>query len=39
MIKTYAKSFAVFLAMLYVTKKIVAPAAAKAKLPILSDLV
>lgn len=37
-LKTYLKSYAVFLAMLYVTTKFVKPTAVANKIPVLSDL-
>ena len=37
-VKTYLKSYAVFLAMLYITSKFVRPNAVANKIPLLSDL-
>ena len=37
-LKTYAKSFAVFLAMVYITKNVVVPQAVKLNIPVLKDL-
>jgi hypothetical protein len=36
--KTYLKSYAVFLAMLYVTRAIIVPQAVANKIPLIKDL-